>query len=177
MSERARGEAIVGEVKQLISFAVGEEVYGFELQHVKEVIRMREITWLPETPSYVQGIINLRGQVIPVIDLREKFGLPSTEATAETRVIVVEVEESVVGMVVDSADEVVRLPESQFEPPPTVLSKESQSYITAVGKQEDRLITLLDVKRLLKSVGMQTLKHPEDHRKEPSVQEAAQVVA
>ena len=157
MSEHRRGDAAIGEMKQLISFTVGDEEYGFELQHVKEVIRMREVTRLPEVPAYVQGIVNLRGQVIPIIDLREKFGLPSTEATADTRVIVVEVEESAVGMVVDCADQVVRLAASQFEPPPPVLSKASQAYITAVGKLEDRLITILDVRRLLKSVGMQNI--------------------
>jgi len=178
MSGQGKGHAVVGAVKQLISFAVGDEEYGFELQHVKEVIRMREVTWLPETPSYVQGIVNLRGQVIPIIDLREKFGLPSTETTAETRVIVVEVEGSAVGMVVDSASQVVRLPENQFEPPPAVLSKASQAYITAVGKQGDKLITLLDVRRLLKAVGMQIATQDLKGRPEElAAKETAQALA
>jgi purine-binding chemotaxis protein CheW len=146
MNAQGESQATVGKVKQLISFAVAHEEYGFELQHVKEVIRMREVTWLPEAPSCVQGIVNLRGQVIPIIDLREKFGLEHVEATAETRVIVVEQEEgSAVGMMVDSASQVIRLPESEFEPPPAVLSKVAQDYIAAVGKRGDRLITVLDV--------------------------------
>ena len=80
-----------GDLKQFISFSIGEEEYGLELLRVKEVIRIREITWLPKAPSFVKGIINLRGDVIPIIDLRDKFGLEAKEATAMTRVIVVEV--------------------------------------------------------------------------------------
>ena len=80
------------ELRQFISFSVGEEDYGLELLRVKEVIRVREITWLPKAPSFVKGIINLRGDVIPIIDLRDKFGLKSREDTAQTRVIVVEME-------------------------------------------------------------------------------------
>jgi purine-binding chemotaxis protein CheW len=167
MSEQGKSQAAAGEVKQLISFAIGEEEYGFELRYVKEVIRMREITWLPEAPSCVLGIVNLRGQVVPIIDLREKFELEQVEATADTRVIVVEEEGSAVGVMVDSASQVVRLPDNQFEPPPAVLSRASQTYITAVGKQGDRLITLLDVNRLLKTVEIQPLKEAlKDHQKE-----------
>ena len=110
----------VGEVKQLISFTVGAEEYGLELLRVKEVIRMRQITWLPKAPSCVKGIINLRGDVIPIVDLRERFGLQSRSKTAMTRVIVVEVEGKPVGMVVDSASQVVRVPADQFDPPPPV---------------------------------------------------------
>jgi len=90
-----------GELRQFISFSVGDEEYGLELLRVKEVIRVREITWLPKAPSFVKGIINLRGDVIPIIDLRDKFGLEAKEATAMTRVIVVEVDGKLMGMVVD----------------------------------------------------------------------------
>ena len=88
-----------GELRQFISFSVGDEEYGLELLRVKEVIRVREITWLPKAPSFVKGIINLRGDVIPIIDLRDKFGLESREQTAQTRVIVVEVDGKPVGTV------------------------------------------------------------------------------
>jgi purine-binding chemotaxis protein CheW len=84
-------EGTAEEVKQLISFTVGAEEYGLELLRVKEVIRMRQITWLPKAPSCIKGIINLRGDVIPIVDLRDRFGLESIEQTAMTRVIVVEI--------------------------------------------------------------------------------------
>jgi len=133
-----------GELRQFISFSVGEEEYGLELLRVKEVIRVRQITRLPKAPSFVKGIINLRGDVIPIIDLRDKFGLEAKEATATTRVIVVEVEAKLMGMVVDSASQVVRIPADQIDPPPPVLGGFSQEFITGVGKIDDRLIILLN---------------------------------
>jgi purine-binding chemotaxis protein CheW len=144
-TREANGE----EVKQLISFTVGTEEYGLELLRVKEVIRMRRITWLPRAPSCVKGIINLRGEVIPIIDLRDRFGLESTEDTAVTRVIVVEVEGQPVGMVVESASQVVRVPASQFDPPPRVMGDAARDFITAVGKLGDRLIIMIDVDKIL----------------------------
>jgi purine-binding chemotaxis protein CheW len=142
------------EVKQLISFTVGAEEYGLELLRVKEVIRMRHITWLPKAPPCVKGIINLRGEVIPIVDLRERFGLQGQEQTAMTRVIVVEVAGKPVGMVVDSASQVVRVPADQFDPPPTVMGEGSRDFITAVGKTGDRLIMMIDVDRILSTEEM-----------------------
>jgi purine-binding chemotaxis protein CheW len=139
----------IGELRQFISFTVGEEEYGLELLRVKEVIRVREITWLPKAPSFVRGIINLRGDVIPIIDLRDKFGLESREQTAQTRIIVVEMEGPLVGMIVDSASEVVRIPADEIEAPPPVLGGFSQEFITGVGKQEDKLIILLNTDSIL----------------------------
>ena len=133
-----------GELRQFISFSVGEEEYGLELLRVKEVIRVRQITRLPKAPSFVKGIINLRGDVIPIIDLRDKFGLEAKDATATTRVIVVEVEAKLMGMVVDSASQVVRISADQIDPPPPVLGGFSQEFITGVGKIDDRLIVLLN---------------------------------
>ena len=138
-----------GELRQFISFSVGEEEYGLELLRVKEVIRVRQITRLPKAPSFVKGIINLRGDVIPIIDLRDKFGLEAKEATATTRVIVVEVEAKLMGMVVDSASQVVRISADQIDPPPPVLGGFSQEFITGVGKIDDRLIVLLNCDAVL----------------------------
>jgi len=137
------------EVKQLISFTVGAEEYGLELLRVKEVIRMHQITWLPKAPFSVKGIINLRGDVIPIVDLRDRFGLEAAEHTNMTRVIVVEVEGRPIGMVVDSASQVVRIPSDQIEPPPPVMGGISRELITGVGKMDDRLIILLDVDQIL----------------------------
>lgn len=154
MDESKGREGHAAEVKQLISFTVGAEEYGLELLRVKEVIRMRRITWLPKAPPCVKGIINLRGEVIPIVDLRERFGLDTQEKTAMTRVIVVEVEGKPVGMVVDSASQVVRVSADQFEPPPTVMGEGSRDFITAVGKTGDRLIIMIDVDRILSAEEM-----------------------
>ena len=152
--EQARTGESSGEVRQLISFTVGAEEYGLELLRVKEVIRMRLITWLPKAPSCVKGIINLRGNVIPIVDLRERFGLAAQEQTAMTRVIVVEVEGRLVGMVVDSASQVVRVPADQFDPPPPVMGSASKDFITAVGKMGDKLVIMVDVDRILSAEEM-----------------------
>jgi purine-binding chemotaxis protein CheW len=144
-------EETTGEVRQLISFTVGNEEYGLELLRVKEVIRTRTITWLPKAPACVKGIINLRGEVIPIVDLRERFGLAEQTQTAMTRVIVVEVEGRPVGMVVDSASQVVRVPADQFEPPPAVMGEGSRDFITAIGKVNDKLIIMIDLERILSS--------------------------
>ncbi len=170
---RIISEGTKGEVQQLISFTVGEEEYGLELLRVKEVIRMRRITWLPKAPSCVKGIINLRGDVIPIVDLRERFGLQAQEQTAVTRVIVVEVEGRLVGMVVDSASQVVRIPADQFDPPPTVMGEVSRDFITAVGKMGEKLIIMIDVDRVLSTEEMSliasSLKAAE---KEPALSKA-----
>jgi purine-binding chemotaxis protein CheW len=140
---------LASEVKHLISFTVGDEEYGLELLRVKEVIRVRQITWLPKAPACVKGIINLRGDVIPIISLRDRFGLEAVEHTARTRVIVVEVEGRLVGMVVDSASQVVRVPSDQFDPPPQAIGALSAEFIMAVGKIGDKLVIMIDVDRIL----------------------------
>jgi purine-binding chemotaxis protein CheW len=149
--ERKREIRDEGELNQLISFEVGEEEYGLEILRVKEVIRIREITRLPRAPRFVKGIINLRGDVIPIIDLRDRFGLEHREYSAMTRVIVVDVEGRLVGMVVDAASQVVRIPADQIEPPPPIVGGLSAEYIKGVGKLEDRLVILLNIDRILSS--------------------------
>ncbi len=170
MDESKSRERNAAEMRQLISFTVGAEEYGLELLRVKEVIRMRQITWLPKAPPCVKGIINLRGDVIPIVDLRERFGLQQEQQTASTRVIVVEVGGKPVGMVVDSASQVVRVPADQFDPTPAVMGERSRDFITAVGKTGDRLIIMIDVDRILDSEEMSqiadTLKAAE---KEPAL--------
>jgi purine-binding chemotaxis protein CheW len=146
-------------VKQLISFTVGAEEYGLELLRVKEVIRMRQITWLPKAPACVKGVINLRGDVIPIVDLRERFGLAAQSQTAATRVIVVEVEGHMIGMVVDSASQVWRVPEDQFDPPPAFMGEGSRDFITAVGKMGDALIIMIDVDRILSTEEMRQIEN------------------
>jgi purine-binding chemotaxis protein CheW len=162
-----------GEVKQLIGFTVGAEEYGLELLRVREVIRMRQVTWLPKAPSCVRGVINLRGDVIPIVDLRDRFGLESVEQTALTRVIVVEVEGRPVGMVVDSASQVLRVPADQFDPPPPVMGEGSRDFITAVGKMGDQLIIMIDVDMILSAADMSQITNSlEAVEKEPALTRA-----
>ena len=150
-------ETTTVELKQLIGFTVGEEEYGLELLNVREVIRMRQITWLPKAPACVKGIINLRGDVIPIIDLRERFGLARGESTAMTRVIVVDLQGRPVGMVVDSASQVVRVPADQFDEPPPVMGEAVSRFITSIGRIDDRLVILLDVEKMLSREDLQEL--------------------
>jgi purine-binding chemotaxis protein CheW len=154
MAESTHRNIADTEIRQLISFTVGGEEYGLDLLRVKEVIRIRQVTWLPKAPACVKGIINLRGEVIPIVDLRERFGLAQQESTALTRVIVVEVEGRPVGMVVDSASQVVRVPADQFDDPPQVMGRGTQDFITAVGKVDDHLVIMIDVDRILSTEEM-----------------------
>lgn len=150
------------ELSQLISFIVGDEEYGLDILRVKEVIRIREITRLPRAPSFVKGIINLRGDVIPIIDLRDKFDLEHLDYTSMTRVIVVDVDERLVGMVVDAASQVVRIPTDRIEPPPPIAGGLSAEFIRGVGKLDERLIILLDIDRILSTQEKVALARMED---------------
>ena len=138
-----------GTLNQMISFTIGEENFGVDIQTVKEVIRKKEITRLPKTPAFVKGVINLRGDVIPIIDLREKFGLEHKDYTDMTRVIVTEVDARSVGMVVDSVSHVIRIGEEDIEPPPPVVGGISNEYLKGVGKIGEKLIILVNVEKIL----------------------------
>ena len=146
---QAESGVLAENLDQLISFAISDEDYGVDIQTVKEVIRHREITRLPKAPAFVKGVINLRGDIIPIIDLRERFGMEQQEYTNMTRVIVVEVEGRSVGMVVDSVSHVIRIEEGQIEPPPPCVGKKSEEYIRGVGKVDEKLIVLLHITRIL----------------------------
>lgn len=134
---------------QLVSFKVGQEEFGVDILSVQEINRMLEITQVPNSPSFVEGIINLRGKVIPVIDLRTKLSLEKKEADSKTRIIVVEIKNRVTGFIVDEVSEVLRIPASITEPPPALVAGIRSDFITAVGKLEDRLIILLDLEKVL----------------------------
>ena len=144
-----QGKTASEALEQIITFNVGNEEYGAEIQTVKEVIRLREINRLPKAPAFVKGVINLRGDVIPVIGLREKFGLEQEEYTEKTRVIVVEVEARSIGMIVDSVSHVVRLAQDEIEPPPPLVGEASGKAIGGVGKLGERSIALLNLNRIL----------------------------
>ncbi len=134
---------------QLVTFSIGDEEFGVEILKVQEIIRMLEITKVPKAPPFVEGVINLRGKVIPILDLRKRFGLDSRSHDKNTRIIVIEISSMIVGFIVDSVPEVLRLPANTVEPPPPVVAGLDSDYISGVGKLEDRLLIMLDLNRLL----------------------------
>ncbi|NLY41770.1 MAG: purine-binding chemotaxis protein CheW [Desulfovibrionales bacterium] len=137
------------ELLQLVTFSIGDEEFGVEILKVQEIIRMLEITKVPKAPAFVEGVINLRGKVIPILDLRKRFGLSARNHDKNTRIIVIEINSMIVGFIVDSVSEVLRLPASTVEPPPPVVAGLDSDYISGVGKLEDRLLIMLDLNRLL----------------------------
>lgn len=137
------------ELLQLVTFRLGNEEFSLDILRVQEIIRHMELTRVPRTPDFVDGVINLRGRVIPVLDLRKRFGLPSDERTNETRIIVVDVDNKTVGLKVDAVSEVLRLPADTVEPAPAIVTGVESDYIKGVGKLEGRLLILLDVEKIL----------------------------
>ncbi len=135
--------------QQLVVVRLDRERYGVPIEHVHEIIRMQEVTRIPRAPSFVEGVINLRGQVIPVIDLRRRFGLGAGEGNGASRIVVVEMNGSRVGMVVDAVLEVMRLPESAVVPPEDLLATSEVGFLRGVAKQGEELILLLDLQRVL----------------------------
>jgi len=136
------------ELLQLVGFRLGGEEYGLEILRVQEIIRMQNMTRVPNAPSFIEGVINLRGRVIPVVGLRKRFGLEIREKDKDTRIIVMEVKSEVLGFEVDSVSEVLRIPAETVEPPPR-LSKGKNEYISGVAKLQNRLLLFLDVSRLM----------------------------
>ena len=134
---------------QLVAFEMGNETYGVDISCVNEIIRMQEITRVPRTPEFVEGVINLRGRVIPVIDLRKRFGLEQIEETQNSRIIVVEVDNVTVGMIVDAVSEVLRLSTEQIDPPPPIFAGIDTDFIKGIGKMENGLIIILDLNQVL----------------------------
>ncbi len=138
-----------GEQLQLVTFSIGGEEFGVEILKVQEIVRSMEITKVPNAPAFVEGVVNLRGKVIPIIDMRMRFGLDHKAHDSQTRIIVINMNEVITGFVVDSVSEVLRLPKSTIEPPPPVIAGIESEYISGVGKLEDRLLILLDMDSLL----------------------------
>jgi len=145
-----RGKAVSDEV-QLIGFRLGEEEYAVSISEVQEIIRVPEITKIPKAPSFVEGVINLREKVLPIISLRKRFGLQDVEKTESLRIIVVNIDEISTGMIVDSVSEVLHLSRNSIEPPPPILFGMDAAHLKGIGKLDDgkRLLLLLDLHKLL----------------------------
>lgn len=135
------------ELIQLVSFKLADEEFGVDILQVQEINRLVEITKVPKTPDFVEGVINLRGKVIPVVDLRKRFELEKNDSNADTRIIVVDIDNSIMGMIVDEVSEVLRLSVSTIEPAPDITTSIEADYISGVAKIDDRLLILLDLSK------------------------------
>lgn len=138
-----------GALVQQVTFKIGEEEFGVDILKVQEIIRMMPITRVPNAPTFVEGVINLRGKVIPVIDIRRRFGMAETQHNEKTRITVMDLQGQIVGFIVDAVCEVLRIAQSTIEPPPAVMSGIGSEYLRGVGKLHDRLLILLDLDNLL----------------------------
>lgn len=134
---------------QLVSFKVCNEEFGIDILQVQEIIRMLPITIMPAAPDFVKGVIDLRGEVIPIIDMRKRFKIPPIPYDNETRIIVVHTHELTVGFIVDAVCEVIRIHESDIEKPPSVVDGDGANYIRGVSKLEKGLLILLDISALV----------------------------
>ncbi len=134
---------------QLVSFGLADEEYGIEITKVQEIILMGEITRVPQTPDYIKGLINLRSTVIPIVDLRRRFGLAEQAAGDDTRIMVVNVAGKTIGIIVDAVSEVLRISKEQIAPPPPTVAGLGRKYLTGLVKLENRLLILLDIDKIL----------------------------
>jgi purine-binding chemotaxis protein CheW len=137
--------------KQLVIFELGSENFGIDIASVEGINKMLEITRIPQSPSYMEGITNLRGSVLPVIDLQKRFGLAAQERTNETRIVVASIQGVKVGMIVSAVSEVLTIDDSVIEPPPPMVSNINTEFIIGVAKIEKKLVILLDLGKVLTS--------------------------
>lgn len=144
-----KAEESQAELIQLVSFNLDREEYGVYVLKVREIIRMSNVTRVPNTPYYVEGVINLRGKVIPIISLRKKFSLCDKEHDKQTRIIVMDVDGELMGFIVDAVSEVIRVAAGEIQPPPAVVNGGvEQEYLSGVINRADRLLVLLDLERV-----------------------------
>ncbi len=145
MTETLEKQQFSGELVQVVSFRLSNEEYGVDIAQVQEIIRTVEITHVPRAPHFMEGVINLRGQLIPIIDLRTRFAMARQEHTKSTRIVVTEIGNKRVGIVVDSVSEVLNIPIEHVENAPDMIAGVGTDYIQGVGKVNGRLIILLDL--------------------------------
>jgi purine-binding chemotaxis protein CheW len=150
--EREMGEKVLAEANQYLTFKLRDEVFALEISKVREVLDFTDVTKVPQTPDFMRGVINLRGNVVPVVDMRLKFGLSLTEKTVNTCVIITEIEvegeTTVVGAMADSVQEVLDLESEQIEPPPRIGSKLNTDFIMGMGKHNEQFIMILNIDKV-----------------------------
>jgi len=147
---------------QVVGFRIGNETFGVRIASVREIVRVPEITAVPSAPDTVEGVINLRGKIIPVMDLRKRFGHVDIQPDKKNRILVVELQNKLVGLIVNAASEVLKIPPSEIEAPGSVFAEGESSYVTGVGKLKGRLIILLDVSKLLHQQEVKKLEEAAD---------------
>lgn len=135
--------------RQLVVFDLAGEVYGVDISSVREIIRMQAVTHVPNAPDFVEGVINLRGRVIPILDLRKRFGLRVSEETRESRVVVVDIAGQNIGIIVDAVIEVLRLAADAIEPASSLITTEDCYYLEGIAKLDGKLLILLDLNLVL----------------------------
>lgn len=134
---------------QYVVFKLGEEEYGIDIMNVREIIQYQESVKVPNSPKFIEGIINFRGKVIPIVCLKKRFGMKDREVDANTRIIVINLKDKQVGFLVDEASQTVRLDDSNIDPTPDIIVGIERKYITGVGKLDNRLIILIDLEKVL----------------------------
>lgn len=144
--------------RQIVAFSLGSETYGVDIGQIREIIPVQKVVPVPRAPEFVEGIINLRGKVIPVLDLRQHFGFEKKERNPNQRILLIEVGGDSIGVRVDSVLSVLRIPEDSIEPPASVLTGDGNDYIQGIAKVEDNLIVLLDLTRIISDAEKGTLK-------------------
>jgi len=145
----------ITDTRQYLTFQLGEEVFALDVSHVREILEFTTVTKVPKTPDYMRGVINLRGSVVPVLDMRLKFGLTEIEKTVNTCIIVVEVscegETTVIGALVNSVQEVFELEQDQIEPAPKIGTQLKTGFVKGMGKKDDRFVIILDIDKVFSS--------------------------
>jgi len=159
------GQNVITEAAQYLTFRIGDELFALDVLQVREVLDLSTITKVPGTPDFMRGVINVRGSVVPVMDLRCKFGLPETEHTLDTRIVVMELkiegEVTVLGTLADSVNEVIDLEPGQIEPPPKIGMRWRTEFIRGIGKREDQFIIILDIDRVFSAEELAFAKEAE----------------
>ncbi len=140
-----------GAILQLVTFKLGAEEFGVDILKVQEINKMMSITKIPNAPAFIEGVINLRGKIIPIVDLRKRLGFRDQPYDKSTRIIFVELDGLVLGFIVDSVSEVLRIPGNTIEPPPSMVAGIESEYIEGVGKLDERLLILLELKKIFSS--------------------------
>ena len=142
------GDVISVEGKQYVVFLLGKENYGVDIQRVTTIEKMLPHARVPKTPDYIKGVINLRGEIVPIMDIRTKFGMEVSEATDETRIIIIKINDISLGIIVDEVDEVLNLNEECIENVANFTNDLSMDYILGVGKIDGKIVTLLNIEKL-----------------------------
>ena len=155
-TEMAEVPAHAATEEHVVVFRLSEEYYALDIQAVQEIVRMQTITTIPGADAWVEGITNLRGRVVPVIDLRRRCNIVASDYTPETRIVVVSSTNGMVGLIVDAVSEVMRIPSDQIEPPSGIVSVRENSYLRGVAKLEERLVSLMDLEGVLPGEGADT---------------------